>query len=126
MTPDLLELGKRAVACPRWRWMPGMLAIEWPAPGMGLARRPMRVDDGWPDVGVYLPDLSDPATLGCMLDMVREIHGRSTVIRLVGTDGQGGEEWAICDRAPGGMAASSIYGFASELEALVAALEAPP
>lgn len=129
MTPDQIDLARRAAACRRWRWMPGMGVRRW-SDSDGLSaitrvnvraeRTTFWMSEGW------LPDLSDPATLGCMLDIVREIHGRSTVIRLVGTDGQGGEEWAICDRAPGGMAAPSIYGFASELEALVTALEAAP
>lgn len=27
LTPDLVALGRRAVACKGWRWMPGMLTI---------------------------------------------------------------------------------------------------
>ena len=126
MTPELEALARRAVACPRWRWMPGILAIEWPAPGMGLTRRPMRVDDGWPDVGVYLPDLADPATLGCLTALVREAWGDPRLVAIyceAANPGQS-EGWAVqCadNRLP-------VVGedHATEAEALVAALEVGP
>lgn len=35
-TDELRALADRAVACKGWRWIPGMLAVEWAAPGMGL------------------------------------------------------------------------------------------
>ena len=47
MSSDHEALSSRAIACPGWRWMPGMPEGE-------------------------LPDLSDPATLGCLLALVRE------------------------------------------------------
>lgn len=76
MTDDMIKLGKRAVACKGFRWLPGMLAVEWAAPGMGLTGgRPVRVDERWHEVGVWLPDLTDPATLGCLLALVREAWG---------------------------------------------------
>ena len=77
MTPEQIELAKRAVACPKWRLMPGMLTDE--------GRRVMHV---WPDdLGIKwshlldnrvvrdadaLPDLTDAATVGCLLALVRE------------------------------------------------------
>jgi len=69
-------LARRAVACKAWRWMPGMRVSSDSAlfgPG-----HPGRVDD---DVDASMrrlgyvgtiPDITDPATLGCMLALVRE------------------------------------------------------
>lgn len=78
-THNLEDLARRAVASKRWRWMPGMLSET----GLRVTRRD---DDGYV-VGYYenlsyiaqcvpgtLPDLSDPATLGCLLALVREAH----------------------------------------------------
>jgi hypothetical protein len=62
-----LDLSRRAVACKAFRWLPGMLAVEQAVPGMALSTRPVRVDNYWHAVGVWLPDLTDPATAGCLL-----------------------------------------------------------
>jgi len=85
MTDDvkLEELGRRAVACKHWRWMPGMLAsngeedvrifytsanhlhlIEFEDDEFEMVRIPKNT--------CLIPDLSDPATLGCLLALVRE------------------------------------------------------
>jgi len=89
------ELGKRAVACKNFRWLPGMLALPCASDRLGLRSVPVRVvhvyeGDGiavWGDIsGVHgsweewrwreegrLPDLQDSATLGCMMALVREV-----------------------------------------------------
>ena len=56
------ELGRRAVACKGWRWMPGMLSQD-----TGL-----RLDEMTDEWEGKVPDFSDPATLGCLLALVRE------------------------------------------------------
>ena len=76
------ELGKRAVACKGWRWMPGMLALdscneEHPARVIDGRRSVVYEDsDGATHEGVVsrsdVPNLTDPATLGCLLALVRE------------------------------------------------------
>jgi hypothetical protein len=78
--------------------------------------------------GGATPDLSDPATLGCLLALVREAWGDP---RLVAMDqGDAGprwtlvrwdEEWGTVDARPG----HPIAGL-TEAEALIAALEAAP
>lgn len=127
MSPELEALASRAVAAPGWRWMPGMLT-GWLRLTESDAEYAIGHRDGWYDgeAAGLLPDLTDPATLGCLLALVRERHGRLTVARHVGTDGRGGQEWAVCDRAPDGCAAAALYGYGSEAEALVAALEVAP
>ena len=100
----MTDLAKRAVACKHWRWMPGMLAL------------PPKADrcqhKGQMMVG-RLPDLTDPATLGCLLGLVRESWGRPGI---------------VCTCLPSdafGWLCVGEYG-ATEAEALVAALEAAP
>ncbi len=62
MNTDLESLARRAVACRGWRWMPGM-ADCWGGR--------VREGDGL-DRAAALPDFRDPATLGCLLALVRE------------------------------------------------------
>ena len=75
MTPELETLARRAVACKRWRWMRGMLAII-PAAHEGATGYTVNLTGSDAilmavEAGAY-PDLSDPATLGCLLALVRE------------------------------------------------------
>lgn len=128
---QLEALGQRAVACRHWRWMAGMLG-SWRGLD-GYWFRVVRVqgsvvqcydETSWSwenaDTNIKpddLPDLSDPATLGCLLHLVREawpdeyltIAPQKLRIR-----------WLI--DLPNGKVALGD----SEAEALVAALEAAP
>lgn len=76
MTPEQKELARRFVACKRWRWMPGMLAryidghawhrlTDGDGHGYPFRHCPPNPREAW-------PDLTDPATLGCILALVRE------------------------------------------------------
>ena len=146
------ELARRAVACTGWRWMPGMqtnskfarvVAVD-STTGVPCAAEQGATNDDchavWMDDVPLLPDLTDPATLGCLLALVREVHGPSAVARHIGASGRGGQEWAICDRArlvDGSWQAAPdlVEGWSpdlgyqyweSEAAALVAALECAP
>jgi hypothetical protein len=123
MTDEQIALARRAVACKGWRWMPGMLAVEWSAPGMSLTGgRPVRVDDGWHEVGVWLPDLSDPATLGCLLALVREAWGDPTICVVLDlSDGY----WHVGRWEDEGIALRGRWG-TTEAHALTLALEGAP
>lgn len=127
----LEELGQRAVACKRWRWMPGMRSEK----GLRIVRRD---DDGYV-IGYYdnqwymsecvpgsLPDLTDPATLGCLLALVREAWGPETTVS-VNISGF----WAVGGaRIQKGKSAGHTINLGiwklTEVEALVAALEVAP
>jgi len=140
VTEEQIALARRAVACKGWRWMPGMADH--------FGRRVMQV---YPDELGFrwshllkncvvrdadaLPDLTDPATLGCLLALVREAWGDpSLYVRRGSTtrksDGVRAWEvlgWLDPSRSPDGRGGSwSGWGYASEAEALVAALEAAP
>ncbi len=106
MTPDLTDLARRAVVCKGWRWLPGMRTAdamrvihdETLFPG-----RPCAIREGsWIDTAPprplrdALPDLTDPATLGCIFALVREAWGKphmSLECRLVTHYGKW--EWAV-------------------------------
>ena len=122
------DLARRAAACKRWRWMPGMLSDR------GL--RVTRCDRDGYVVGYYadlsyiaecvqgsLPDLTDPATLGCLLALVREAlkpRGWGVTLCLANT----GAGWQLGYLAGGEWFSPLGTIHRSEAEALVAALEA--
>jgi hypothetical protein len=104
----MTELAQRAVACRHWRWMPGMRE----------ARTGERYEDGdGPWIVNKWPDLTDPATVGCLLALVREAWPGTFVMPY--------------DKEPGWWVAIMPAGpwpdpGPTEPEALVAALEAAP
>lgn len=105
------DLARRAVACKGWRWLPGM--TYWIDPW-----RADRFDH-------CLPDLTDPCTLGGLLALVREAWGAECYTLL-------DSAWGVYRRAGryGHDSSDTIAwgdeGYATEVEALVAALEAAP
>lgn len=136
------DLARRAVACPRWRWMPGMRwTVSRSAPLEDYAGRILDCDRRAPDSSSFLglPDLTDPATLGCLLALVREawrcptVYVRQSTTRRVS---DGVIAWEVCDlyldaeacRALGVPREGSVasWGHGGEAEALIAALEAAP
>jgi hypothetical protein len=116
MTADMIDLARRAVACKGWRLMGGMLLADgvWQA----------RVGDGWrwKEDAELLPVLEDPATLGCLLALVREAWG---VTHLSTYPWQRG--WEVVRVKKGTSAPVGFGGYwPTEAHALVAALEASP
>lgn len=123
------ELARRAVACKGWRWMPGM-----------LTNTAYRVcDDGytWPHLqrgdtlrsGLHFPDLTDPATVGCLLALVREAWGCHVHLRhrARGRPRFGKVSvWEPVDGLARRLVAGPRVLCATEAAALVAALEAAP
>ena len=128
------ELARRAVACRHWRWLPGMLATDEGYLGRarvidtdcapvnerpdlweyrGYLRGTANADE-WPDT--LFPDLSDPATLGALLALVREAWG-DPWIRVEPMS----REWRTLHSRPAPFSAGP-----TEAAALVAALEAAP
>jgi hypothetical protein len=119
MTEEQIALARRAVACKGWRWMPGM-ADHWG----------QRLREGqWVDPAAALPDLTDPATLGCVLALVREAWGNPHIWVESCVDR---EMWSSIDHyglgwaCPNGEPVVDDIEGATEAEALVAALEAAP
>lgn len=134
MTNDLDQLARRAVACSGWRWMPRMRAwfdlesyviLQTLDPVSGAptvwtkygARTKFNIFT--PEIAGFptgaLPDLADPATLGCLLALVREAWGDS-----------GATTYNEKGRWGCSMGDGCTGLFPTEAAALVAALEAAP
>lgn len=121
---QLIALARRLVACPHFRWLPGMAGLYF-EPGRQVDCRVFAVFgavDVVEDVLVWSfpddarPDLSDPATRGCVLQLVRDAWHRQGLSAL-----NIGNGWRVGDGI--GWAGPACD---TEIEALVAALEAAP
>ena len=118
---SLEELGRRAVACEHWRWMPGMYLLPHfdgceCCEDRNFPRRAARLPAVF-TTDIDVPDLSDPATLGCLLHLVREAWEEATVY----------VEHDKCRRRPWvAILPMLVIDCDTEAEALVAALEAAP
>jgi hypothetical protein len=107
MTPELEALARRAVACPRWRWMPGMKVGNDRIMDESETRE-VRSDE--------LPDLTDFATLGCLVALVREAWADLIVVSL-------GSGWFQVETGFKDWDQDNTTSF---VHALVAALEVGP
>ena len=79
MTPELIALGRRAVACPRWKWRPGMSdtdgrRYQWRHENRQVEACSESSEGGinWEEPIGAIPDLSDDATTGAVLGLVRQ------------------------------------------------------
>ena len=118
---NLDELAKRLVKCKHFRWMEGMLAISFQGDRRWVWRLNEQ-DDHLPDSDSF-PDLTDPATLGCLLHLVRAAWGDPLAVVTYCDEGWRFEVWNSDNFFPDWPLGKC---FPTEAEALVAALEATP
>ena len=130
MTEEQIALAKRAVECRGWRWMPGMLTdskfarvVAADENGAPCAAEQGATEDDccavWLDGVPVLPDLTDPATLGCLLALVREACGDPSLSVLFDHDGR---KWRVGRWEDDGLALRCHHAD-TEAEALVVTLE---
>ena len=129
MTDEYLALGKRAADCKHWRFTPGM-RVQYPD---GAALRIQDMAEVVAFFGVRavgralagaLPDISDAATVGCLLQLVRDAWGgHAQVCDPEMSTMEDGTDWMVLTCRKGGV--GSFFGV-TEAEALVVALEAAP
>lgn len=113
------DLAHRAVACPRWKWMPGMKGVN----ADGITDRLM----DWSEAGMsnpdITPDLADPATQGCVMALLDEAYCEWWVEPSPGADMRA-TRWAVY--VWNGSLTRRIAVGVTRIEALIAALEAAP
>jgi hypothetical protein len=111
---EATALGKRLVACNGFKPMRGMLDMHGRTWDASLLWR-------W-NSAVDVPDLRDPATLGCVLALVREAWDDPSLSVLFDHDGC---KWRVGRWEDDGLALRCRCAD-TEAHALVAALEAAP
>lgn len=101
MTEEEISIAKRLVKSPNWEWMPGMLTLDSQflslvsddiihelylrLPDYKNEHYPDEYD--WPhDLGLRVPIITDPPTLGCLLALVRKAWGMPTGITVSYSD----------------------------------------
>ncbi len=143
MTNEMIDLARRAVACEGWRWMPGMLALdadgeEYPCRVIDDRKSVVYEDgDGAIREGVAsrsdVPDLTDPATIGCLLALAREACEPERAPGdwpMVCTYQSAAKKWGVGawlnESGKATFAALVLPTCDTEAAALVAALEAAP
>lgn len=90
MTLELQALARRVTDCKSWRWMPGMRTIgDWRVINIDADGVEVVTDLGevvlfhsgdLPHIASSLPDLNDPATLGCLIYLIQESYNKKIVI----------------------------------------------
>ncbi len=117
---DHISLGRRLVACKHFRPMRGMRDVQGRSWDDSLLWR-------W-NSAIDVPDLRDPATLGCVLALVREAFPGCHAEPNGAPEWDGYDEaerdnwWSVFTCGPHRLMANG----ATEAEALVVALEAAP
>ncbi len=125
---ELEILARRAVASKHWRWIEGMLTERGDRIASVEHDSLIVLDEEFEIVeltdGKSIPDLRDPATLGCLLILVREAHNAPHAwvearhgqrFRVVSPEGYSEATRMLCEWQVG-----------TEAAALVAALENAP
>lgn len=126
MTDEELKIARALVKCSAWKWLPGMLLRDLTRSKRG---RVHKVGNDWvvyfginsesryrcETVGYsVVPDITDPATLGCIVRLVRDARSAPSASTLKVSTG-----WSVWSDKRLGLGRT-------EAEALLRALQAAP
>jgi hypothetical protein len=114
------SLGRRALACPCWAWLPGMRALDASGSWFRLEERLRRLHGNWKHA---YPDFKDAATIGCLYALVREVVEVHSVSQIKKANGD--VRWIAYfneQTRPYGSTGESREAD-TEVEALIAVLE---
>lgn len=106
---ELTELSRTLAKSTHFRWMRGMLSL----PSEEALALPVRVEaeSDWPhDIGLRVPDLTDPATGGLLLHLLSSLCQTETRVVALSSGTDEWEVWTLCGRSSGaslGEAAAS-------------------
>lgn len=128
MNDQMQALARRAVACKHWRLMLGMTLLDG---GLVTGERTgvpiVYARDGRHSADM-LPDLTDPATLGCLLALVREAWNDPGIACVTSSYSNGQYYRRVVDGHHHGSTFQTLSQAThlTEAEALITALEAAP
>jgi hypothetical protein len=81
MNYEMIKLSKRLISCKHFKWMPGMRTLgDWRVINVDsdgvevvtdLSEVALFHSGDLPHIPSSLPDLNDPATIGCLINLVR-------------------------------------------------------
>lgn len=96
----LVEASRKIITLKSWEWLPGMLGVRLCDPDKADYLKPeVRIqnhkDIEYAKTYGSIPDLTDPATLGCLLCLVRKV-ARDPRAYLCDYSGYDSVEWAVC------------------------------
>jgi hypothetical protein len=74
MTPEQIELAQRLVKHPAFWWTPGMSYRTWSDTLQNWRDQQRLIGTLTPDDPHTIPVLTDPATVGCLLALVRGVY----------------------------------------------------
>jgi hypothetical protein len=128
-----MELGQRAMACRGWHWMRGMSTYCGLVAQSNEDATGRVYFGGWVDPHPHwIPDFRDPATVGCLLALVRRAYPNNDLcVQFLHTYQTASSEvefavYEVHDQRYIPQLSRTNGGHPTEAHALVAALEAAP
>jgi hypothetical protein len=138
MNERQVQAARKLIRLKSWRWVPGMLGVrDCPPDKRDYLQPEVRIknirDADYANIYKCIPDLSDPATIGALLQLVRVV-AKDERVYLCDYDGYDSVEWGVIstvieklreelDLKPSGWFRVLIGDASTEGEALAVALQ---